>query len=91
MTYGGDEVDREAMSAQRKTNLELLVSDHHDTPLRDSTYGAKAELMLSAHDPAELVIGKKAPEIIGTDVDGNEMKLSDYLGKVLVLDFWGDW
>ena len=36
-------------------------------------------------------IGQKAPEIIGTDVDGNEMKLSDYLGKVIVLDFWGDW
>ena len=40
---------------------------------------------------SEFTIGQKAPEIIGTDVDGNEMKLSDYLGKVLVLDFWGDW
>jgi len=39
----------------------------------------------------ELAIGQKAPEIFGADVDGNEMKLSDYLGKVIVLDFWGDW
>jgi len=39
----------------------------------------------------ELAIGQKAPEILGADVDGNEMKLSDYLGKVIVLDFWGDW
>lgn len=91
IAYGGDEVDRDAMMAQRKANLDLLVNEYHNTPLRDSTYGAKAELMLSAHDPSELAIGQKAPEIIGTDVDGNEMKLSDYLGKVLVIDFWGDW
>ena len=43
------------------------------------------------HDPADLEIGKKAPEIIGKNVDGVEMKLSDYLGKVVVIDFWGDW
>jgi len=91
MAYGGDEVDVEAMMAQRKANLDLLVSEYHDTPLRESTYGVMAEAMLSAHDPATLAIGQKAPEIIGTDVDGNEMKLSDYLGKVLVIDFWGDW
>jgi len=50
-----------------------------------------AEEMLSAHDPADLAIGKPAPEIIGANVDGEEMKLSDYLGKVVVIDFWGDW
>ena len=38
-----------------------------------------------------LGIGKVAPEIVGKDVDGNEMKLSDYRGKVVVIDFWGDW
>ena len=38
-----------------------------------------------------LAIGKVAPEIVGKDVDGKEMKLSDYRGKVVVLDFWGDW
>ncbi len=38
-----------------------------------------------------LAIGQKAPEIVGADIDGNELKLSDYLGKVIVLDFWGDW
>ena len=36
-------------------------------------------------------VGKKAPEIAGEDIDGNAMKLSDYRGKVVVLDFWGDW
>ena len=38
-----------------------------------------------------LRIGKVAPEVIGDDLDGVEFKLSDYRGKVVVLDFWGDW
>lgn len=38
-----------------------------------------------------LTIGKTAPEIAGEDVDGVEFKLSDYRGKVVMLDFWGDW
>jgi hypothetical protein len=29
-----------------------------------------------------------APEIVGTDQDGKEFKLSDYRGKVVMLDFW---
>ena len=38
-----------------------------------------------------LQIGMEAPEIIGKDLDGNDIKLSDYRGRVVVLDFWGDW
>jgi len=43
------------------------------------------------HDPADLEIGKVAPEIEAEDVYGVPFKLSDYRGKVVVLDFWGDW
>ena len=39
----------------------------------------------------DLAIGRPAPEIIGANVDGEEMRLSDFLGKVVVIDFWGDW
>jgi len=38
-----------------------------------------------------LGIGQVAPEIVGKNVDGKETKLSDYRGKVVVIDFWGDW
>jgi len=38
-----------------------------------------------------LSVGKLAPEIDGEDIDGVVHKLSDYLGKVVMLDFWGDW
>ena len=36
-------------------------------------------------------VGKAAPEIEGEDTDGKEFKLSDYRGKVVLLDFWGNW
>jgi hypothetical protein len=36
-------------------------------------------------------IGKPAPEIEWDDIDGKAFKLSDYKGKVVLLDFWGNW
>ena len=36
-------------------------------------------------------IGMVAPDIAGIDLDGVSFKLSDYKGKVVFLDFWGDW
>jgi hypothetical protein len=38
-----------------------------------------------------LTIGKVAPNIEGTDSDGKHFKLSDYRGKVVVLDFWAEY
>lgn len=38
-----------------------------------------------------LQIGQKAPDIVGKDHDGNDLKLSDFAGKVAVIDFWGFW
>ena len=32
-----------------------------------------------------------APEIEAPDLDGVKFKLSDYRGKVVLLDFWGYW
>lgn len=35
--------------------------------------------------------GKPAPVIVGEDINGKPMKLSDFRGKVVLLDFWGFW
>ena len=32
--------------------------------------------------------GKPAPDIHGIDADGKSFQLSDYRGKVVLLDFW---
>jgi hypothetical protein len=38
-----------------------------------------------------LVVGKTVPDIEAQDLDGKTFKLSDYRGKVVLLDFWGHW
>lgn len=38
-----------------------------------------------------LSIGCTAQDIVGQDQDAQEFKLSDFRGKVVVLDFWADW
>jgi hypothetical protein len=43
------------------------------------------------HELRDLGVGKPCPEIEGKDIDGVAFKLSDYRGKVVVVDFWGDW
>ncbi len=47
--------------------------------------------LVAAVDRTNPSVGKAAPEISGTDVDGKALKLSDYKGKVVLVDFWGDW
>ena len=36
-------------------------------------------------------IGNIAPDINGKDLEEKEFKLSDYRGKVVMLDFWAGW
>ena len=38
-----------------------------------------------------LEVGDTIPEVSGKDLDNIKFKLSDYQGKVVMLDFWGDW
>jgi thiol-disulfide isomerase/thioredoxin len=38
-----------------------------------------------------LSVGKTAPNIEGEDTGGKKLKLSDYRGKVVVVDFWATW
>ena len=60
-----------------------------DVRLDDSTMGETARRQLYAI--RNLSIGRTAPEITGQDVDGKTIKLTDYRGKVVLLDFWGHW
>ena len=54
----------------------------------DGPVGRKAESEL--FDLRSLSVGKAAPEVEGTDQDGKPFKLSDYKGKVVLLDFWSE-
>ena len=52
-------------------------------------YATQAEGMLFEAD--HLQIGMQAPDFEALDQDGKPWKLSDYRGKVVVVDFWGYW
>jgi hypothetical protein len=80
-----------AKGADRTEMLERLRKEYAAVPYRYSTLGELAEAHLDPHDPAGLAVGKSAPDIVGRTADGKPLKLSDYRGKVVVLDFFGDW
>lgn len=42
-------------------------------------------------DVLEKLIDKPAPDFVLTNLDGEQVKLSDFEGKVVVLDFWATW
>jgi peroxiredoxin len=48
---------------------------------------------LAARRPprAALTVGSIAPDFTFTDLDGTSRKLSDYRGRIVLLDFWGAW
>ena len=72
--------------------LKSAADKYADIEHNGSTIGklAKQELKIMEAQ-RNLQVGKIAPEIEGPDIDGVTFKLSDYRGKVVMLDFWGDW
>ena len=42
-------------------------------------------------DRALLLVGNRAPEFSFTDINGKTYRLSDYRGKVVLIDFWAIW
>ena len=76
-------------------------------PKTDAFLGAKKEMLAlleKVDDPylqmtfdSEVTVlevfglGMTAPDITGPDLDGTTFSLTDYKGKVIFLDFWGDW
>ncbi len=74
-----------------KELLERLRKEYGEVPYRFTTCGAVAEARLSPHDPASLEVGRPAPEIAGRTADGKPLRLSAFKGRVVVVDFFGDW
>jgi len=79
--------DSERALAEAEALLEKVAAKEPDAVLPEGgTIGERAasELFGLRH----LRVGKVAPEIEGEDQDGQRFKLSDYRGKVVLLDFW---
>lgn len=42
-------------------------------------------------DVADIALGLEAPEFTLTNFDGEEVSLSDYRGKIVIVNFWATW
>lgn len=74
---------------EAEKHFEEVAANYGDVKGYEHTLAdaAKGELF----EIRNLAIGMTAPDIEGEDVAGKKFKLSDYRGKVVVIDFWGDW
>lgn len=82
-------LDVAAVLKQRVVLLEKVCREFGDVPYRNRTLADLAGGVL--FDINNLQVGMVAPQIKGDDLDGTDFKLTDYRGKVVFLDFWGDW
>jgi hypothetical protein len=81
------EADR--LEKESEQYYERVVAEFADVQSKGRPIGERAKAAL--FEMRYLTPGKPAPDIAGEDVDGKPFKLSDYRGKVVVLDFWGHW
>ena len=76
------QVEIESLSKSIKTEYAKF------TDLADVPFGERLE---GIEFSRKLAIGKPVPDIVGTDLDDVEFKLSDYQGNVVMISFWGQW
>ncbi|MCA8961277.1 MAG: redoxin domain-containing protein [Planctomycetes bacterium] len=100
-----DDTPNDTIRAQAHYSRALALSRSEveaDRSQVERDYARVVELMpedsilsLRARGPkfeqSRLQIGMSVPDITAPDIDGKEFKLSDYRGKVVMLDFWGFW
>jgi hypothetical protein len=75
----------EKMVQEAETAFATIIKKYGD--VGNVVQQAKEQLYVLQH----LRIGKEAPDIVGEDIEGKNFKLSDYRGKVILIDFWGHW
>lgn len=78
---------QDPMSKEVEALLTQAAEKYAQVPLDGGeTVGQRANVEL--FEIRHLSVGREAPEIEGVDQDGKPFKLSDYRGKVVLLDFW---
>lgn len=75
--------------AKAEQQLQQIIDQFAKVPLGRSTLGETAKEKL--YEIRHLAVGRPAEDIEGVDFDGKKFKLSDYRGKVVMLDFWVNW
>jgi hypothetical protein len=83
--------DPDKLSKEAEAFYERIIKDFADDDYsRGNKLGERAKEHLDQlRHP--ILVGMPAPEIEAEDIDDKKFKLSDYRGKVVLLDFWGHW
>ncbi len=79
----------EEMMRQAEQELERLVKEYATVQVGRFSMAEYARYQLD--EIRYLSVGSLARDIVGEDLKGQPLRLSDFRGKVVVLDFWGDW
>lgn len=88
----GDVGPKQAEELNKRTEMiyEKLAKDYADVSMGRGTIGDTIKAAL--FELQNLSVGKVAPEVLCLNIDGDkEDKLSNYKGKVVVLDIWATW
>jgi len=78
-------------SGKRNEKAETLLTRVIEDYAKVANGSLAKTAMRDLFEIQHLSIGCEAPAITQEDIDGVEFSLADYRGKVVVLDFWGDW
>ena len=80
--------DLEAVAAESEALFQQVIDQYADIWIESNSPENAAELAKGElHALRHLCIGQMAPEIVGKDIRGKPMRLADYRGKVVVLEF----
>jgi thiol-disulfide isomerase/thioredoxin/tetratricopeptide (TPR) repeat protein len=74
---------------QAEEQFECVARDYATVAHGATTLGEAGRTQL--HALRHLAVGRPAEDIVGTDLSGRPMKLSDFRGQVVLLDFWANW
>jgi len=80
---------RAVIQSQLEKQLETLIEEYGDVKDFRGTLKETAEAEL--FEIRFLGIGATPPDLVGKDLDGKPLKLSDFRGKVVLVVFWGTW
>ena len=78
----------EAVAAESEALFQQVIEQYADIRIESNSSENAAELAKGElHALRNLCIGQMAPDIVGKDIRGRAMRLADYRGKVVVLEF----
>lgn len=83
--------DIEQLQSESIRCFELVASDYPDVRSARSDEKLSVRARREIFELEQLAIGVAAPDIVGADIDGKQMRLSDDRGKVVLLVFWASW